>query len=158
MPELYRSTPLNSLVKTGPAQIKARDLSINEQPFIRKTLLIGQPLSVMSDNNHCLRLPPNQWLLLGEIQLDDLPDYAVDVTDKYQMFKITGSNATALLSTGCSLDLREKVFKGGHCAQCRIEQVPVILFRQDANYFVMAERSLTRHLWMWFEQATREFK
>ena len=97
----------------------------------------------------CLWLAPDQWLLLGEARVQHRGSTAVlDASSRWSAFSV----ATDELAAGCSLDLRERAFPIGRCAQTRIEQVPVIVDRRAADKFhVLAERPLAHYFGLWLE-------
>ncbi|HZP88542.1 MAG TPA: hypothetical protein VFB54_17150 [Burkholderiales bacterium] len=97
----------------------------------------------------CLWLRPDQWLLFGGIAVRHRGSTAVlDVSSRWTTFTV----ALDALAAGCSLDLRERAFAVGRCAQTRIEQVPVIVHRRSADQFdVLVERPLAHYFGLWLE-------
>lgn len=113
----------------------------------------------------CLWLRPNQRLLLlapggtaptaERVRRMSAPDACVlDAGARYVEFALGGPGAAAVLNAGCSLDLRETAFPVDTCAQTRIDQSPVLLFRPSPQRFeIFVERPLAPHLWRWLCRA-----
>jgi sarcosine oxidase subunit gamma len=101
----------------------------------------------------CLWLAPDRWLLLGESLIQHRGSSAVlDVSSRWSTFSVGADT----LAAGCSLDLRSRTFAVGRCAQTRIEQVPVIVYRCAADAFdVLVERPLAHHLGLWLEEVSK---
>jgi sarcosine oxidase subunit gamma len=109
----------------------------------------------------CLWLRPDQWLLIGSAMIAAPSEdaHVLDVGARWVNFRIRGANAAGLLNAGCSLDLREHAFAAGRCAQTRIEQVPVILYRREPHEFdVLVERPLAHHFELWLREAALDFQ
>lgn len=98
----------------------------------------------------CLWLAPDRWLLLGEARVQHRGSTAVlDATSRWIRFDASAD----ALAAGCSLDLRERAFSIGACAQTRIEQVPAILYRRSTEQFdVLVERPLAHYFGLWLEE------
>jgi sarcosine oxidase, subunit gamma len=118
----------------------------------------------------CIWLNPSQWLLLtSDVVAEKVrcalaqpesggPGAVLDVSARFAQLTIAGGRAADLLSVGCSLDFRKGAFEAEHCAQTRIEQVPVILYRRTMTEFeLLVERSLAAYLWRWVQTAAEEF-
>jgi sarcosine oxidase, subunit gamma len=118
----------------------------------------------------CIWLNPSQWLLLTSAALAEKVRCALaqlqsnglgtvlDVSARFCQMTIAGASASDFLSVGCSLDFRLRTFDAGHCAQTRIEQVPVILYRRTLTEFeLLVERPLAAYLWRWVQTAAEEF-
>ena len=82
---------------------------------------------------------------------------AVDVSDAFEAFRLTGDEAASLLATGCSIDLHPSAFAVGACARALLARLDVVLTAVATGYDVRVERSYAPHLWAWFENAAREF-
>jgi heterotetrameric sarcosine oxidase gamma subunit len=109
----------------------------------------------------CLWLRPSQWLFVivataqasaAALELRGLqtPDaWTVDAGARYVEFSVSGPGATAVLNSGCSLDMREEAFRVDRCAQTRFDRTPILLLRAAADRFeIFAERPLSAHLWL----------
>jgi sarcosine oxidase subunit gamma len=118
--------------------------------------LLGWPLpsepntTSQTADGLCLWLAPDQWLLFGGVGVRHRGSAAVlDVSSRWTRFEVTAE----LLAAGCSLDLRERSFATGRCAQTRIEQVPVIVYRRSTELFdVLVERPLAHHFGLWLKE------
>ncbi len=106
--------------------------------------------SAQTPDGLCLWLRPDQWLLFGGLAARHRGSTAVlDVSSRWSAFAVT----VDVLAAGCSLDLRERTFAVGRCAQTRIEQVPVILHRRSRDRFdVLVERPLAHYFGLWLEE------
>jgi heterotetrameric sarcosine oxidase gamma subunit len=118
----------------------------------------------------CIWLNPSQWLLLTSAVIAEKVRCAFaqpesgslgavfDVSARFTQMTIAGARAADFLSVGCSLDFRTSTFEAGRCAQTRIEQIPVILYRRTLTEFeLLVERSLAAYLWRWVQTAAEEF-
>lgn len=109
----------------------------------------------------CLWLAPEQWLVIGDATMTSSSSdaRALDVGARWATFTVRGPDAADLLNAGCSLDLRERAFAPGRCAQSRVEQVPVIVYRRALDDFdVLVERPLAPHFELWLREAARDFQ
>lgn len=126
-------------------------------------------LAASADGRICLWQKPNQWMLLLPGRRFSSEQHALraalgagrvfDASARFVLLQLVGSDAPALLATGCSVDFRPSRFPDGQCASTRIEQVPVSILRvcEDSGYQLLVESSLARHLWLWLQSAIREF-
>jgi len=113
----------------------------------------------------CLRLRPDQCLVLLAEDTEVVPlrerllrsaqaVYLLDASARFVGFSVAGAAASALLNSGCTLDLRLRSMPVDTCVGTRIEQVPVSIVRQDPEAFeVWVERPLAPYLWQWLLRA-----
>jgi sarcosine oxidase subunit gamma len=114
-----------------------------------------------------LWLGPDEWLVVGapadlaerlRRAWGDAYAAAVDVSDSRVVFELAGPGAPGLLAKGCALDLHERAFPPGRCAQTSLARAAVILEKLDATpcFRVFVRRSFAGYLAAWFtEAATR---
>ena len=87
----------------------------------------------------------------------------VDVSDGRAVIRIVGARARDVLEKGCSLDLHDRVFAPGRCAQSGLAQASILLHRiadpaaNETAWDIYVDRSFAGYLWMWLEDAAREF-
>ena len=140
-----------------------RDVA-RQLPVRDKVLLVGTPAALaaafgtlapnavrnMPGQGLLLWLRPEQWLLLGGRPVTGGEVAVLEAGARFVEFGLAGARAADLLAAGCSIDFRERAFAPGRCAQSRIEQVPVILYREALDRFtVIVERPLARYLGRW---------
>jgi sarcosine oxidase subunit gamma len=118
-----------------------------------------------------LWLGPDEWLVIAEDEapealtsrlcsaLGGLHAAVTDVSDARVVFRVSGPAARDLLAKGCSLDLHDRVFGPGACAQTLLARIPVLLHRtgpgDDLDVYV--PRSFAEHLRGWLADASLEF-
>lgn len=118
-----------------------------------------------------LWLGPDEWLVASDAQGGDalhaslvaalrgIAAAAVDVSDARIVYAVSGPNARHLLAKGCALDLHERVFAAGACAQTLLAKAPVLLRRSaaEAAFEVYVARSLRDYAWDWLRAAADEY-
>lgn len=154
-------------------QPRAKLLLLGTAPALTRALgdVIAIPpraniMARTSGIGHCLAFRRGQYLLLLESphaaqrirdQLrssDSREGYCLDAGARFVEFAISGPQASAILSAGCSLDLRPLAFPLDTCAGTRIEQIPVVILRTTLESFeLLVERPLARCLWLWMRRA-----
>lgn len=113
-------------------------------------------------------LAPDEWALVGgNWELEAARAAAaktclaslVDLTDGHACWRISGSDAGALLSKGCTLDFHPRGFPAGTVAQSALAQTFVTILRpvETAAFLLIAERSYAHHLDLWWRDAIVEF-
>jgi heterotetrameric sarcosine oxidase gamma subunit len=165
-------------VVVEPGEPRAKLLLLGDAPAVISALPAGVGIPVHPNTavwtaglGVCLWLRPNQRLLLlsasdgavggavadtvARIRGTSAPDaWALDAGARYGEFEVSGPDARAVLSTGCSLDFREPSFPVDTCAQTRFDRIPVLLLRTASECFeVFVERPLSSHLWRWLCRA-----
>jgi len=122
------------------------------------------------DRPRVLALAPGDWMLIGA----DLPDQdrvaaastalvdLADVTDGRIAFELSGPLAADLLAKGAPVDLHERAFPIGSCAQTRLAQIHVLIDRpadaQGDGFVLYADISYAAHLIAWFDAAAAEYR
>jgi sarcosine oxidase subunit gamma len=122
-----------------------------------------------------LWLGPDQWLLtcpesdgarLAGVLREALADVhaaITDVTDGRVAFRLAGPSAREVLAKGCPLDLHPRAFPLGACGQSLLAKASVLVHLVDddpqagAAFDVHVARSFGHYLWMWLEDAGREY-
>lgn len=130
-------------------------------------------------NTTALWLGPKEWAILDTRGDPDagprvaqelrtaLADFRVGVTDVSESracIRISGPKARATLQKGCPLDLHPRVFRPGHCAHTRLAKATALIHLtgddsapEDAVFDVYTVRSFGEYLWLWLEDAGREY-
>jgi sarcosine oxidase subunit gamma len=118
-----------------------------------------------------LWLGPDEFLVMceagGETALADGLSHALsgrhaavtDISDGRAVIEIGGARARDLLAKGCGLDLHPRVFGPGQCAQSGFAKARIIIRQRDPApvFEIVVERSHAEYLWLWLQDATREF-
>jgi len=139
-------------------------------------LLPGEPCtSAAREQIAALWLGPDQWLvtcpgsdvarLMGALReaLADVHVAITDVTDGRVAFRLAGPSARDVLAKGCPLDLHPRAFPVGGCAQSLLAKASVLIHlvdddpRSGAGFDPHVARSFAHYLWMWLEDAGREY-
>jgi sarcosine oxidase subunit gamma len=139
-------------------------------------LLLGEPCtSAAREQIAALWLGPDQWLvtcpapevagLVSSLReaLANLHVAITDVTDGRVAFRVAGPSARDVLAKGCPLDLHPRAFPTGSCAQSLLAKAAVLIHLLDderergSSFDVYVARSFAHHLWMWLEDAGREY-
>lgn len=112
-------------------------------------------------------LGPDEWLIKTddgkEGALADALRQAVKgqhaavtpVSDAYQVFRISGSEARAVLNQGTGIDLHPRSFTPGKCVRTSLGKTGVILHQVDdtPSYDVYAWRSYANYVRLWLDKA-----
>jgi len=127
--------------------------------------------AVVSDDGtrHVLWLGPDEWLILGEPDtgpaledaigdaIGDGPGAVVDVSANRTTLSVSGPRARDLLAFGCSLDLHERHFKPGMCAQTLLARANVIIVpvgpAVEPAFRVLVRPSFAAYLAAWLTDA-----
>ena len=108
-------------------------------------------------------LAPNDWLLVNPAPDIDSVSSALrdsaggatavvtDMTDAWSIIDISGEDAVAGLSEGCSVDLHDSAFPSGRYALTRLQHLPVIIHRLDdtPRFRILVDRSVAQFLRDW---------
>jgi sarcosine oxidase subunit gamma len=139
-------------------------------------LLPGEPgTSAAKAQIAALWLGPDEWLVtcpagdlpglvgsLGEA-LAETHAAVTDITDGRVAFRVAGPSARDVLAKGCPLDLHPRAFPIGSCAQSLLAKASVLIHLLDdddergPSFDVYVARSFAHYLWMWLEDAGREY-
>jgi sarcosine oxidase subunit gamma len=139
-------------------------------------LLPGEPCTAAAKAQiAALWLGPDEWLvtcpahdvprLVGALReaLADVHAAITDVTDGRVAFRLAGPSARDVLAKGCPLDLHPRAFPVGSCAQSLLAKATVLIHLLDddperaPSFDVYVPRSFAHYLWMWLEDAGREY-
>jgi sarcosine oxidase subunit gamma len=139
-------------------------------------LLPGEPCgSARKGQLAALWLGPDQWLLtcprdeVGSLlsalrdALADVHSAITDVSDARIALRVAGPSARDVLAKGCPLDLHPRAFAAGSCAQSLLAKASVLIHLVDDDqtrgpaFDVYVARSFAHYLWMWLEDAGREY-
>ena len=123
----------------------------------------------LSDSLHLLWIGPDYWLWVDRvspssattgINVDRKDLVLLDAHAQFVAIDVSGKHASALLSTACSVDLREQAFPLGMATRTRYADVPVIVFRTPIckDFVVLVERPLVEHLANLLNYAAQEFR
>jgi sarcosine oxidase subunit gamma len=126
--------------------------------------------AAVASERAALWLGPDEWLILApsdqgaalaaslELAMAPHPHSLVDVSHRQAALEISGPAATAVLNSGCALDLDSEAFPVGMCTRTMLAKAEIVLWRTDALTFRLeAWRSFMRYLWRFLEEASREF-
>ena len=118
---------------------------------------------------HVLWLGPDEWLIVGEpgtgpaledalrAAIDDGRGAVVDVSANRTTLSISGPRARELLAFGCSLDLDQRRFKPGRCAQTMLARANVIITpvgpAAEPAFRVLVRPSFAAYLAAWLTDA-----
>jgi sarcosine oxidase subunit gamma len=118
-------------------------------------------------------LGPDEWLVLApmtHIYLFEKINSAwtgfhhsvTDITGGQTVVRIEGERVREVLNQGCTLDLHQRAFQVGQCAQSLLAHVPVLISRNSDNgnaicrFDLVVRRSYADHLVRWLVDAARE--
>jgi sarcosine oxidase, subunit gamma len=120
---------------------------------------------------HWLWLGPDEWLVVGpeggnadiapavEAALRGAAGDAllttVDVSANRIALEVAGERASDLLAFGCSLDLDDRAFPSGACAQTNLARAGVVLWRVDdtPTFRLLLRPSYAAYLEAWLDDA-----
>jgi len=116
-----------------------------------------------------LWLSPDEWLIVGPENQQDTINQAlrvglagafgsiVDVSANRTVIEVRGARARDLLAHGVSIDLDEKAFDPGRCAQTLLAKAQVIVERRDeaAAFYLYVRSSFASYVADWLLDAAR---
>lgn len=118
---------------------------------------------------HVLWLGPDEWLILAEPgegpalearirdAIGDARGAVVDVSANRTTLSVSGPRARELLAFGCSLDLDERRFKPGMCAQTLLARANVIVVpvgpAVEPSFRILVRPSFAAYLAAWLTDA-----
>ena len=114
-----------------------------------------------------IRLPRERWLLVGQDEYDtDFlkkrlgPTATVsDVSHGRCILRLSGPQARNTLAKGIPIDLHERAFKPGDCAQTHVGEVSVLVHLLDAapTFHIYVGRSFAVSFWEWLAASSAQF-
>ena len=116
-----------------------------------------------------LWLGPDQWWILGAEPaklaaklmkaVENQPAAVTEVGESRACIRVAGPHARDLLAKGCPLDLHPQVFGSGACAQSLLAKAAVLIHQVDdgPTFDVYVLRSFAEYLWLWLEDAAKEY-
>jgi len=119
-------------------------------------------------NRVALWLGPDERLLLApaagtqvlladlEAALSGIAHSLVEVSQRQIAVQLNGPDASALLSTGCPLDLDPSEFPVGMCTRTLLGKAEVVLWRRGAEeYHLEVGRSFSNYVLGWLREAAK---
>jgi sarcosine oxidase subunit gamma len=180
---LMGERPFRGLVNLrGPAGDQAFDKAVQEALGVA---LPSEPNTTAGQGDlRVFWLGPDEWWVVtpgdGPAMADKLraalagqKAAVTDVSESRTCIHVRGARARDLLAKGCPLDLHPRVFSVGRCAQSLCAKAMITLHQvaddgddsADANdasgggpaYDVYVLNSFAEYLWLWLEDAAREY-
>jgi len=118
---------------------------------------------------HVLWLGPDEWLILAEPgagpalealireAIGDARGAVVDVSANRTTLSVSGPRARELLAFGCALDLDERRFKPGMCAQTLLARANVVIVpvgpAVEPSFRILVRPSFAAYLAAWITDA-----
>lgn len=126
---------------------------------------------VDGDFGQLIWLGPDEWLLIAEQKtesvlikslqnkLRDIRSAVTDVSGGQTIIRLTGASSSDVLLKGCSLDLHQRSFSTGRCAQTLVAGMGVTIIHVDdtPTFDLIVRRSLAEYLACWIEDASQEY-
>jgi sarcosine oxidase, subunit gamma len=164
---------LGKIALRGDAQDRAFMAAVGR---VLDLLLPTEPCtSAATEQIGALWLGPDEWLLtcpasdvtalVGALRaaLAEVHAAVTDLTDGRVAFRVAGPSARDVLAKGTPLDLHARAFPPGSCAGSLLAKATVLIHLLDddpergASFDVYVARSFAHYLWMWLEDAGREY-
>lgn len=135
----------------GEARFAVSTMLGLEPPERPNTVKVLGPLKILS-------VAPHRWLIVRPARTPSLRDElsakvasdtaaVVDLSAGRCVFTISGERSRELLSKHLPLDLSERQFSAGRCAQSAIGRIDVLLHAESRNMLaIYVCRSLAQHL------------
>jgi sarcosine oxidase subunit gamma len=114
-------------------------------------------------------LGPDQWLLTSDTKpAEDIIAHidrtlsgqlhaATDMSSSYACFALKGPAARTVLAMGCGIDMHTGAFMAGQCVRTHFANVLLMIVAVEDNHFdLYLDRSLSRYLDAWFEDAGQD--
>lgn len=131
----------------------------------------GEPSRV-----HALWMGPDEWLIVGNEDQDsrlfdtlqasfsNLHTSLVNVSESRTIIHLSGPQARSVLDKGCPIDLHPRAFGPGKVVNTNLAKCHVTLHQTDYDknskapaYHLYIHRSFAEYMWMWLEDASREY-
>ena len=120
-----------------------------------------------NDDRAALWLGPDEYLLLAPVgdmatiavkvskALAKIPHSLVEVSARQVAISVRGRDASALLNSGCPLDLDESAFPPGMCTRTLLGKAEIVLWRKAAEeYHLEVWRSFSDYVLGWLREAS----
>ncbi len=147
----------------------------NRQFLANAESVLGIQLPLQPNTQHasadqtCYWTGPDEWLLHCRLdatgpmvkalkaKLRDTHFAVTEVTDYYTVLHLDGSDAIALLSRACPLDLHSEKFTVGDCAQTRFGHASILLHKtgDTPSFDIQVRWSYTEYVWNYLASAMR---
>jgi sarcosine oxidase, subunit gamma len=142
---------------------------------VRRVIGVDPPAAsntfTRSGEFRCLWLGPDEWLAVGPAgTAQDLAQRlasalagqhaaVVDVSASYATLQLSGARAREVLAKACTLDLHQRAFRAGQCAQTNVARTQGILALEDEQpvFRLFVRRSLAGYLAEWLLDAMGEY-
>ena len=146
---------------------------------------VGRALDLLLPSEPCtsagkeqiaaLWLGPDQWLVTCPARemarltsslreaLADVHGAVTDVSDARVALRLAGPSARDVLAKGCPLDIHPRAFPVGSCAQSLLAKASALIHllgddgERGPSFDVHVARSFADYVWMWLEDAGREY-
>ena len=157
------------------AHINLRGNPSDPKFYNRAQDVLGLPLPVIpntvsstADLTACW-LAPTEWLLtLPEAREHALSSALraalqgqsvsiVEISGGQVVLHLSGSCVREVLAKGCPLDLHERAFATGQCAQSLLAKAPVLLRATARGVEIVVRQSFATYLLQWLQVVTLEF-
>ncbi len=128
--------------------------------------------TVRSDALTAFWLGPRSWLLVAHRPESPLADFThkrdalnraggalFDLSASRVAYQIAGEHAASVLADGCPLDLHQRTFRAGDCAQSLFGRVNALLYKPDdtPTFIIMVARSFARDVWQALRQTAAQY-
>ena len=147
--------------------------SINDSDFIEHAEAVFQQTLPLDFNtfsvgeHHIYWLAPDEWLVCTAHDLKPIVQnispkidlYVTSQTGGYTQLILQGDSVRSLLSKGCTLDISEKKFLIGQCAQTGLGKAGILLALTDSSptFNIIVRRSFAEYVGLWLKQCGNEF-
>jgi sarcosine oxidase subunit gamma len=139
---------------------KAFGVSVPESPC-RANSLENRAALWLGPDEHLLLAPAKDARILAadlEAALTGIAHSLVDVSDRQIALQVNGPHASAILNTGCPLDLDPVEFPAGMCTRTLFGKAEIILWRMGAAEFRLEVwRSFSDYVSALLQEAARDF-
>lgn len=163
--ESLRRSPLAAHAETL-ASFHASDIgfvaqhSLRVEPSAGTFALPTDPNTWRVDGDReLLWLGPDEWLIVGGspdelgAALAGVHHSLVDVSSDRAVIELRADDRLTHLSTGCGLDLAQRSWRPGMCAQTLLARVPVLLQEREETTRVFVRPSLGGYLVTWLARS-----
>jgi len=176
MPEAARHLPLDgrrfaaagiALDPCPPAGRLSLRARADAVPALSQALGVELPsrpnTSASAGGVTAMRLGPDEWLVIGEAglagrlaKLSGVLFSAVDVSHRNTAVTVSGPLATAIINSGCPLDLSLAAFGVGRGTRTIYGKTEIVLLREAEDRFrIECWRSFSDYLWKFLVDAAK---